>query len=59
MLSVDLPVLTAKPMDPTVALREQPHSQETFTKAPQTFLTNSISSTKTAQRFAITCKCLD
>lgn len=59
MLSVDLPVLTARPVDPTVALPGKPRSQGTLTKAPQTFLTTSISATKPAQRFAITCKCLD
>lgn len=60
-LSVDLPVFTAKPMDPAVALREQPTSQGAFSKAPLKSLTTSIIANKTAQRFAITvtCKYLD
>lgn len=60
-LSVDLPVLAAKPMDPAVALLEQPTSQGAFSKAPLKFLITSIIATKTARRFAIavTCKYLD
>lgn len=49
MLGVDLPVLTARPVDPTVALPGQPRSQGTLTQAPQTFLTTSVSGTKPAQ----------